>query len=189
MTTYAWRGTTTGTVEHLDLLPRDDRLRGRSVVDLGPERVEYAVELDTGWGFRALRVRSSTGRALDLSRAGGGQDGAVQAEHPAPGWQADGVDRPDLDGAVDIDLAFSPFTNTLPIRRLALAVGASAEIVTAYVTPGLTVAPDPQRYTRLADDRYLYESLDSDFRAEITVDADGFVVDYPGLFVRLPGRG
>jgi hypothetical protein len=86
-------------------------------------------------------------------------------------------------GAVDIDLAFSPFTNTLPIRRLNLPVGSSAEIVTAYVEAlSLRVTPDPQRYTRLATDEYLYESLDTDFSRRITVDADGFVLDYPGLF-------
>ena len=31
---------------------------------------------------------------------------------------------------------------------------------------------------------YLFESLDSDFSREITVDQSGFVVDYPGLFTR-----
>jgi uncharacterized protein len=175
--TYAWQGTPTGSVEHLDLVPRDDHLRGRSVVDLGPERIEYAVELDAGWVFRALRVRSSSGRTLDLARADDG------------GWEVDGAAREDLAEAVDVDLSFSPFTNTLPIRRLGLAVGEAARIVTAYVAaPSLHVAPDPQRYTRLATDRYLYESLDGDFRREITVDGDGFVVDYPGLFARLPDR-
>jgi hypothetical protein len=174
MTTYRWRGLGTGSVEHLDLHLRDERLRARSVVDLGPVRLEYAVELDTAWVFRALRLRSSGGRELDVSR----DDGV---------WRVDGADRPDLADAVDVDLSFSPFTNTLPIRRLDLAVETAADIVTAYVD-GATfeVSPDPQRYTRLAADRYVYESRDGDFHREISVDADGFVVDYPGLFARLP---
>jgi hypothetical protein len=49
----------------------------------------------------------------------------------------------------------------------------------------LNVLPDAQRYTRLAEDLYRYESLDSDFTRDITVDASGFVVEYPGLFERV----
>ncbi len=33
--------------------------------------------------------------------------------------------------------------------------------------------------------RYRHESRDSDFTAEIEVDADGWVTHYPGLFERL----
>lgn len=81
-------------------------------------------------------------------------------------------------------------TNTLPIRRLGLAVGESADIVTVYVDhESFTVTTDPQRYTRLDTDRYLYESRDGDFRREITVDDDGLVVDYPGLFERASRSG
>jgi hypothetical protein len=92
-----------------------------------------------------------------------------------------------LDGAIDIDLSVSPFTNTLPIRRLQLAKGSSAEIRAAYVPfPDLVFVSDPQRYTCLEPfRRYRYESLDSDFVREIEVDGDGLVVTYPGLFKRL----
>ncbi|HKV54515.1 MAG TPA: putative glycolipid-binding domain-containing protein [Candidatus Binataceae bacterium] len=92
-----------------------------------------------------------------------------------------------LDGAIDIDLSVSPFTNTLPIRRLQLAKGSSAEIRAVYVHfPDLAIASDPQRYTCLEPlRRYRYESLDSDFVREIEVDRDGLVVTYPGLFKRL----
>ncbi|MCA5893402.1 putative glycolipid-binding domain-containing protein [Isoptericola sp. NEAU-Y5] len=176
MTTYRWRGVGSGSVEHLDVDLRDGGWRARSLVDLGPERLEYAMELSEAWVFRALRLHSSAGRELDLAR----DDDGV--------WRVDGVARPDLGAAVDVDLSFSPFTNTLPVRRLDLAVGAAADIVTAYVDgETLTVSPDPQRYTRLDAGRYLYESRDSDFRREVTVDGDGFVVDYPELFSRLPG--
>jgi hypothetical protein len=51
------------------------------------------------------------------------------------------------------------------------------------------VTPDPQAYTRTAINLYLYESLDGDFSREITVDADGFLIDYPGLYLRHPTAG
>jgi hypothetical protein len=91
-------------------------------------------------------------------------------------------------GAVDIDLPVTPFTNTLPIRRLNLKKGASADIRTVYITPpNFEIISDPQRYTCIEPlRRYRYESLDSDFVREIDVDADGLVVTYPDLFKRIP---
>lgn len=83
----------------------------------------------------------------------------------------------------------------LPIRRLGLEPGESADLEVAYVAvPGLAVEPDGQRYTRLEsgghDEIYRYESLESDFVADLPVDADGLVLDYPGLFRRVrPSRG
>jgi len=88
---------------------------------------------------------------------------------------------------IDIDLSATPFTNTLPIRRLKLKAGQSAEIVTVYIlVPALTITTDPQRYTCIEPlKRYRYESRDSDFRRDIEVDGRGLVVTYPGLFRRL----
>jgi hypothetical protein len=43
-----------------------------------------------------------------------------------------------------------------------------------------------QRYTALDGAKhYRFESLDDGFTAELPVDEDGFVLDYPGLFRRL----
>ena len=92
-----------------------------------------------------------------------------------------------LDGAIDIDLTVTPFTNTLPIRRLDLQEGKSADIVVVYIDlPELSLTTDPQRYTCLESGRrYRFESLDSDFVREIETDEHGLVVTYPGLFRRL----
>ena len=52
--------------------------------------------------------------------------------------------------------------------------------------PELTVRPMRQGYTRLAERRYLYESLEgSGFKAELEVDEDGLVIDYEGVFRRV----
>ena len=85
-----------------------------------------------------------------------------------------------------MDLPITPFTNTLPIRRLALAAGASAEIDVVYVrAPALSVEVDRQRYTCLEPmRRYRYEAVDGSFTAEIEVDSRGLVVMYPELFRR-----
>jgi hypothetical protein len=119
--------------------------------------------------------------------------------HGAPGWvglapdgqghwrDADARALPELDGCIDIDIWPTPFTNTFPIRRQPLAIGERREFVMAWVSaPELTVRPMRQGYTRLADRLYLYQNLDgSGFRAELSVDDDGVVLDYQGLFRRV----
>jgi hypothetical protein len=94
---------------------------------------------------------------------------------------------PDLAGAIDIDISITPFTNTLPIRRLNLQRGQSQDIGVVYVRlPGMAIALARQRYTCLDPGRrYRYESLDSGFTRDIEVDADGLVTEYPGLFRRI----
>ncbi len=94
---------------------------------------------------------------------------------------------PGLKGCVDVDISATPTTNTLPIRRLGLRRGESAELVVAYVhVPQLRVGRERQRYGCLEASAnggiYRFEALPSGFAADIPVDADGLVVDYPGLF-------
>jgi hypothetical protein len=95
-----------------------------------------------------------------------------------------------LDECFDIDIYPSPFTNTLPIRRLQLSPGDSAEITVAFIElPKLALRPTKQRYTCLAADafggRYLFEALESGFQAELAVDSARLVVEYPGWFRRI----
>lgn len=169
----SWVGTEAGSTERLTLALADGVVRASSVVEQAGLQHSYDVVLDEAWQFRRLEIRTDAGRSLELIR---GDDGT---------WTADGVPRPDVAAAHDIDLEITPFTNTLPLRRVELAVGDSVDVVTAWVARGtLELHADPQRYTRLAPDRYLFESLDTDFSREITVDPDGFVLEYPGLFRR-----
>jgi hypothetical protein len=169
-----WRGVE---VESLERARVSDGggVQVESIVDSARGRYSYELECAADWTFRSLHLEALAGhRALDLERT---SDGV---------WLLDGDERPDLAEAVDLDLAITPLTNTLPIRRLDLGIDDEADIVTAYISfPDLELLPDPQRYTRLDEDLYLYESLDSDFEAELTVDARGFVLEYPGLFERL----
>jgi hypothetical protein len=89
-----------------------------------------------------------------------------------------------LDGATDLDLEFTPLTNTLAIKRLDLAIGESADLVAAWVRfPKLTVEPLPQRYTRFSESIYRYES--EGFSAEVEVDDLGFVVRYGDIWERV----
>ena len=138
-----------------------------------PTTVRYAIDTDARWATRVVRVATDD-VSLVLFADGRGN------------WsEGDGRVLDRLAGAIDVDLSGTPFTNTLPIWRLGLGVGESADIVTALIAvPELTVSADPQRYTRLDTRSYRYESRDSDFVRDITIDDAGFVVDYPGMFRR-----
>jgi uncharacterized protein len=146
-----------------------------------PCRLDYVIECDAGWETREVSVRGDIGGrpvVLALSRSAGKM------------WTASDVPHPDLDGCIDVDLGFTPSTNILPIRRLGLAVGAHAAVRAAWVRfPELTVEVLEQTYTHLGDRMYLYESAGGNFRREITVNEEGFVIDYPGLWREETGSG
>lgn len=137
-----------------------------------PLEAGYEVETDAAWATRRVSVDVKGGARLEIL-----SDGAGHWRH------ADGHAIPQLAGCVDTDVSMTPFTNTLAIRRLGLKVGEAAEIKVAYIfVPDLTLRAAPQRYTRLAERLWRFESLD--FTADLTVDEEGFVVEYPGLFRR-----
>jgi hypothetical protein len=168
-------------MEHLALILRHDEVAADGMV-LGVEddaafRLRYTVRCDSRWRVRRVEVSFvDGGRGLSLTADGEGR------------WfDESGAALPALDGCVDVDITATPLTNTLPIRRLALKQGESADIKVAYVTiPELRVTPDEQRYTCLETDaaggRYRFEQVGSGFTAILQVDAEGLVEDYPELF-------
>lgn len=139
-----------------------------------PLNASYLVETDAAWRSRHVRVEVKGGGALEILSDGAGH------------WRrADGAALPELAGCIDPDITMTPFTNTVAIRRLGSRVGEAAEIKVAYIlVPELTLRAAPQRYARPAERLWRFDGLDIDFTADITVDDDGFVVDYPGLFRR-----
>ena len=148
-----------------------------------PFRLRYRIECDEAARLRTARVRleSPQERRVDLSADGSGN------------WtDATGGAIPLLAGCIDLDIAATPFTNTLPIRRLDLKPGESAGIDVVYIAiPDLDVRRLRQRYTCLSHKPgctvYLYQNCASGLAAELPVDEDGLVLDYPGQWRRHPG--
>ncbi len=169
-------------LQHLVLRVRADGIVAEGAVLATVQGIHlaatYRVECDALWRTTVAeaRVIGVDGKSVELASDGAGR------------WRdGRGALLPELDGATDVDVSVTPFTNTLPIRRLDLEEGQTADIRAAYVSlPDLEVTIDPQRYTCLKrHKRYRYESLDSTFVRELDVDADGLVVTYPGLFRRM----
>jgi hypothetical protein len=98
-------------------------------------------------------------------------------------WRLNGTECPAVGGCVDIDLGFSPSTNLLPIRRLALSVGEEADVRAAWLPfPSLVFEVLPQVYRREGERTYRYESGGGTFVRVLEVNAVGFVTSYPGLW-------
>jgi hypothetical protein len=98
-------------------------------------------------------------------------------------WSVNGVELGAVEGCVDIDLGFSPSTNLLPIRRLALAVGEEAMVRAAWPAfPSLDFAALPQVYRREGKTTYRYESGGGTFMRMLKVNAIGFVTSYPDFW-------
>ncbi len=151
-------------------------------LDEQPLRITYRISCDRFWRVGMVNVTRWLGRDERTLRIG---------LAPTGEWvdYLAGSDLSHLAGCTDVDLAFSPITNTLAIRRLNLAVGQSAEIRAAWVRfPSLAVEPLAQRYERLSEARYRYESS-TGYRTELEVDSFGLVVNYPGLWQRVALAG
>jgi uncharacterized protein len=175
-----WQDWAANGLEHLVLRDGGTGWLAESMVigDVDHERfaAQYLVECDREWRTTNVAVRLvGTGHGIMLSSDGNGN------------WRNYDEKLPALNGAIDVDITATPFTNTLPIRRLNLKAGQSADILVAYIdVPSLTVTADPQRYTCLEPmRRYRFESQGGDFAREIEVDEQGLVVLYPGLFKRV----
>ncbi|MGB2602476.1 MAG: putative glycolipid-binding domain-containing protein [Candidatus Sulfotelmatobacter sp.] len=144
--------------------------------DQRPMVANYEIHCDENWLTHRVQVERTLGddvKTVSLSVESRGL------------WLSSGQELRSIQGCDDVDLAVTPATNTLPIRRLNLQVGSSESIIAAWVKfPELTVQPLSQRYTRLAKDTYRYES-NAGFSAEIVVDDVGLVIAYAGGWERI----
>jgi uncharacterized protein len=178
---YRWRGFGGRSLEVLWLVGRVDGFDVRSgVIDAGsaPFVVSYDWQLDPSWRTRSLRLRLRTAHESEL---------AIERTGDAS-WQVDGRDRADLAGCEEIDLSITPFCNALALRRFGPPPGDTGELTVLYVElPALALSRSRQRYERLGPDRFRYIDLGrfSGFSAELSVDADGMIRSYEGLFERI----
>lgn len=153
-------------------------LRGTAVfLDGAPTALHYLVRCDGRWVTRMARVRG---------RRGGDRLDLRIERDPSGRWTLDGSACPEVEGCEDIDLNFTPATNLLPLRRLALAAGQAAEVRSAWLEwPTLRLRPLVQRYRRRPALEYDYEADLPDgepFRAVLRTSPDGWVAEYGGLW-------
>jgi uncharacterized protein len=162
--------------------PSGGRLDGLALVDWEgvPYRLAYTINVDEVG--RARRVL--------LNWGDGAKDGALELESDGSGaWQQDGRPIFTSPEALDVDLGFSPLTNSLPIWRFGqnLRVGQSRDIAVAWLLfPELEVVVGDQTYERLGQRVWRYRS--AAFEAELEVGEDGLVDRYGDLWRVLTRR-
>lgn len=139
-------------------------------------QVEYQIRTNQNWETVFFEVKSQHSNQKNyLSFEGDGRGN----------WLTNGKQSDQFKGYIDIDIPLTPFTNTLPINRLKLAVGEEQEIKVIYIDLlEHQIKLVRQKYIRLSNSEYHYENVPNDFEAKITVDEEGLVVDYPSLFIR-----
>lgn len=139
-------------------------------------RVDYVIKTNKNWETIFLDLKSRhNDHAQHLHFEGDGYGN----------WTHNDDSPEQFKGCIDIDIPLTPFTNTLPIKRLGLRPGDARQIQVLYLDIlGNQILPVQQKYVCLSDYEYHYENVPNDFEADIMVDAYGFVVDYPALFER-----
>jgi hypothetical protein len=190
-----WQRLDTPGLERCTLSARDGdwRLAGTVLLaDAGaPVEIAWSVDVDADWRTTAatidiqgaeretfvVQVDAADGdRRWRLARGEGDKIGPF-------------VPLPAADGRIDIDLGFTPATNTLPIRRLDLPIGSGADVTAVWFRwPQRVVEPLVQRYERQTTDRWRYASA-SGFAADLTVDDLGLVIDYGEIWRRIAASG
>ena len=160
MTSILWRRLDTPGHEFARIAGRTLSGTALFLHDGAPVRLAYEITCDRAWNTRRCRVRGFVGPKR------------IGIDFTAP-WE----------GCIDVDLNFSPATNTLPIRRLDLAIGASADVRAAWLRfPSFHLEVLEQRYTRLTEKTFRYESAGGSFVREIEVNDIGLITRYPGFF-------
>jgi len=178
--TGLWRWLKSTGLERFELvrIPQEWMLRGTILVsgESGPAEARYEVVCDDAWNTKRAQVSLQDGTYERVLR--------VTVEDGK--WYVNGHENDSVTECTDIDLEWTPSTNTLPIRRLHLAVGGkSGPVLAAWVRfPSLTLQPLLQEYERISDRTYRYKSRGGEFVAEIAVDEEGLVVTYDGLWQR-----
>jgi len=147
--------------------------------------LNYEVTTDRNWQFLSVRLTQKTDQDVEKT--------TNIHRHDDGQWYVDDIVRPDLEPCLEIDIAATPFTNTLPINRLRDALETETELTMVYISvPGLAVEPVVQRYKALevsdGNRRYLYKGVFRGFEGVIDVDRDGLVLKYSDTFDRLSAR-
>ncbi len=138
------------------------------------ENVQYVIRLSPMWQVRQMILfRDLTEPDLWLGTDGRGRWGEMNGAH-----------RTDLDGAYDVAMQCTPFTHTLPIRRIPLPVGGAVEMSVLDIdVETLGVVPVEKTYQRVAELRWAATVAGSTI--EFDVDEFGVPTDLEGQYRRI----
>lgn len=180
MKTLIWKGIYYQSLEYFNLLSDDKNYTVESkIIGCLEDKIysiEYKIHIDKDWLVQDFLIESEINK---VKRTLAGKK--IQDQ-----WEINGVVNPEFDHFNFIDISLTPFTNTLPINNLKLSERDSQKIDVLYIDVlKHHIKPVQQQYTWTAVNKYLYENIETDFKAEISVDEGGLVTNYPELFEKI----
>ncbi len=139
-------------------------------------KVDYTIKVNSKWETQEIRIRA---------RHSDHEQEIVLLKDNEDGWIMNNEKAYAFTGCIDVDIALTPFTNSLPVNRLKMREGEEQTISVIYFDLlNWDVKPVKQLYRKISENSYHYENIPNNFQADITVDKQGFVIEYPGLFNR-----
>lgn len=176
----AWRALAWEGDEQLTLQVGDAGIEAKSELkgvteDGVPYELRYILQLSPDWQVREVHIADAKdeGGSLDLIYENGK-------------WFA-GLDDylgEEFDGVPFVDMSLTPFTNTLPIKRLDFEDDEPQKIDVLFLDlPAFTWRRVEQYYSKVGKSTYHYQDVEQpEFQVDIVVDDDGLVLVYPNLF-------
>jgi uncharacterized protein len=141
-----------------------------------PFAIEYNLILTINWDIKEMLIKS----LLD--------ERVIQLVHAGNQWyDGKGQHLAEFEEVDLVDISISPFTNTLPIKRLQFKDEQLQKIDIIYFDENkFSLRRVQQICSQIDKQAYRYQDiLLPDFVSEITVDEDGLVIDFPGIFKRV----
>lgn len=159
----------------------DDGINGHGLAvgktDNGiPFAIEYEVALTANWDIKEVSIKSLLDeRIIKLVRKGD------------QWYDGTGKHLVEFDGVEMVDISISPFTNTLPIKRLQFEGKRPQKVDIIYFDENRFSLRRLQQIYSQADERtYRYQDIElPDFVSNIVVDDEGLVIDFLGMFKRI----
>ncbi|SMO74111.1 hypothetical protein SAMN06265171_1064 [Chryseobacterium rhizoplanae] len=138
--------------------------------------VDYRMFIDKNWIVQNFLIESEVNKVKTT----------LEGKRLQNQWTINNVVNPEFNHFKFIDISLTPFTNTLPINNLNLPENSSQKIDVIYIDIlNQHIRPVQQQYTKTASHQYLYENIENDFKAEVSVDESGLVISYPELFEKI----
>jgi uncharacterized protein len=178
--TILWTGREYSSLENCLVNVSDNKTDIESTIvgkyDVHLYKVDYKIQTNRQWETLSCIINARVNGVQTI----------LEFKRTTPGhWTVNGKNVPEFENCVDIDIPLTPFTNTLPIRRLQMRIEEEKIIRVLYIDLlSQKFSAVQQKYMRQSMNNYRYENIPNDFEADIEVDEDGFVIDYPELFVR-----
>ncbi len=130
---------------------------------------------DAEWNVLRYRVRAHSDGTTRRVRIGARSRIFIQRRQD-DNWLLNGAPVPEVAGARDIHLGFTPATLSLPIRRFKLDVGGEAEVhVASLELEQERLTPRHLVFRRTATDTYECRQTETGTTSHLTVDAQGIV--------------